>query len=114
MLSKFMMLYNKPILHDLRLQTCQLNNLMKASVPFKCHIGKTNYFLAPYSYAMKTIMLVTYVGTTKKHKFYDKCLMNLTYQITLITSMRDCSFWTLSNCVTYYFTITTLFSLLNI
>ena len=28
--------------HDLRLQTCQVNNLIKLFVPFQCDIGKTN------------------------------------------------------------------------
>ena len=81
---------------------------------FNVTLGRQITFMHHTHNAMKTIMFVIYVSTTKKHKFYGKCLMNLTYHITPITNMRDCSFWTLSNCVTYSFTTTTPSSLLKI
>ena len=63
---------------------------------------------------MKTIMLVIYVSTTTKINLRGNFLLNMTYHITRLSILRDCSFWTLSNCVTHSFTTTASSSLLNI
>ena len=77
-------------------------------------LGRQITFLLHTHNAMKTIILVIYVSAGKKLHLSGNFLFNLTYLITLITSMRDSSFWTLSNCVTHSFTTITPSSLLKI
>ena len=77
-------------------------------------LGRQISFLLRTHNAIKTIMLVIYVSTTTKIKLRGNFLLNMTYHITLLSILRDCSFWTLSNCVTHSFTTTASSSLLNI